>query len=167
MTRRGEIEPVADGKSAAVAHLTCEPARRSLMAISVRRPVTILCGAVVFGITIAASPGVAFAQVGPAVTINPTGTFDVQSGMATITGTFDCGDTTGAERVEVSLSQRVGRVSTVAGEGFFDIPGTCAPGKTGDWVAPVTPSSGKFRGGKAFASARLDTAETGRTVQLS
>jgi Family of unknown function (DUF6299) len=138
------------------------------MAINFRRTVMTLCGAGLLAIPIAALPGVASAQVGAAVTINPTGTFGAQTGQATISGTFACGSVTGATLVEVSLSQSVGRVATVSGQGFADVD--CgAGGVTGTWSAPVTPTSGEFRGGKAFASARLAAApetEISRTVQL-
>jgi hypothetical protein len=120
-------------------------------------------------VPIAAWPGVASAQVEPAVTINSTGTFNARTGQATISGTFTCGGVTGGTLVEVSLSQSVGRVATVSGEGFADVDGGNGTG-TGTWSAPVSPTSGEFRGGKAFASARLAAApqtETSRTVQLN
>lgn len=138
------------------------------MALRLRRAVLILCGAVALA-AIAASPGVALAQGTATVTISPTGTFDAQTGLAEISGTFDCGDFTGSSLIEVTLNQQVGRVSTVTGSGFSDLE--CTAGLTGTWSAQIIPTNGEFRGGKAFASARLvvngtAVAETGRTVQL-
>lgn len=143
------------------------------MALRSRTAVMTLCGAVAFAVPIAASPGVALAQGAAAVVISPTGTFDARTGQAVISGTFDCGDFTGPALINVgSLIQQVGRVSTVVGSGFADIAGPCTPGRTGTWSAPVIPTNGEFRGGKAFASAQLvvdgtPVAETGQTVRLT
>lgn len=104
------------------------------------------------------------------VTVNTTGTFQARTGVATISGTYACGDTSGFAFVEVVLSQPVGRVSTVSGSAFAEIP-ECTPGASGTWTATVSPSNGKFRGGSAQASARLvvngvGEAETAQTVRL-
>jgi hypothetical protein len=118
---------------------------------------------------LAASATAAQAQ-GASITVDPIGTFDAQSGTATLTGTFACGDASGFAFIEVVLRQPVGRVSTVSGSAFAEIA-ACTPGATGTWTATVSPSNGQFRGGRASASARLVVdgtaiAETSQTVQL-
>ena len=105
-----------------------------------------------------------------AITVDPTATFDVQSGSATVTGTYACGDGSGFTFVEVVLRQSVGRVSTVTGSAFAEVA-ECTSGATGTWSAEVFPSNGEFRGGKATASAQLvvnglGQAETGQMVRL-
>jgi hypothetical protein len=110
------------------------------------------------------------AQAAPSVTVDATGTFDARTGSAILTGTFACGDAEGFAFVEVNLSQTVGRVSTVFGSAFADIP-PCTPGASGTWTATISPSNGEFRGGPATASARLvvddaGIAETTSTVRL-
>jgi len=110
------------------------------------------------------------AQAAPSVTVDATGTFDAQTGSATLTGTFACGDAEGFAFIEVNLSQTVGRVSTVFGSTFADIP-PCTASASGAWTATISPSNGEFRGGRATASARLvvdaaGIAETTTTVRL-
>lgn len=110
------------------------------------------------------------AQTTASITIDPVGTFDAQTGTATITGTFACGEASGFAVIEVTLRQSVGRVSTVTGQAFAEIP-ACEPGLTGTWTALVSPSSGEFRGGLARADARLvvegaSIAETGTAIRL-
>jgi hypothetical protein len=115
--------------------------------------------------------GTAQAQETAALTIDRVGTFDAETGIATISGTYSCGEASGTGLIEVTLQQRVGRVTTVTGFGMFEV--VCAPGATGTWSAEVAPTlgSGLFRGGQAFASARLviegaAVAETGAPVNL-
>ncbi|MER5333021.1 DUF6299 family protein [Micromonospora sp. NPDC002717] len=129
--------------------------------------VACLATAATFGV----SPGAALAQ-SAAITVDPVGTFDAQSGTATISGTYDCGDARGFAFIEVNLSQRVGRVSTVTGSAFTEIPECTDDTSSGTWTATVPASNGAFRGGQATASARLvvDTtavAETTEPVRLS
>jgi hypothetical protein len=130
--------------------------RALLLALSIALAVTI-------------SPTPALAQ-STAISIEPTGTF-ARSGTATLTGTFDCGDNSGFAFIEVNLSQPVGRVSTVSGSAFAEIP-ACTPGASGTWTATIVPNNGQFRGGRASANARLvvegvGVAETGQAVRLS
>jgi hypothetical protein len=118
---------------------------------------------------VVAVPSAAMAQA-TAIAVNPQGTFAARSGAATLTGTFDCGDTSGFAFIEVNLSQSVGRVSTVFGSTFVDIP-NCTPGASGTWTGTISPSNGQFRGGHAVANARLvvdstGVAETSQAVQL-
>ena len=105
-----------------------------------------------------------------AITVEPTATFDAQSGSATVTGTYACGDSSGFTFIEVVVRQSVGRVSTVTGSAFAEVA-ECIPGATGTWAAEVFPSNGEFRGGKATASAQLlvngvGQAETGQVVGI-
>ncbi len=97
--------------------------------------------------------GAASAQTGPDVTFDPTGVF-YQDGAAAISGTYSCGDFSGFAFIEASLSQRIGRVATVGGTDFAEIP-VCTPGATGTWFARIFPSTGKFKGGPALAGARI------------
>lgn len=113
--------------------------------------------------------GTAHAQE-TAVTIDRVGTFDAATGIATITGTYSCGDATGVGLIEVTLQQQVGRISTVTGSGFADVD--CALSPTGTWSAQIAPTNGEFRGGQAFASARLAfdgaaVAEIGEPIRLT
>src|SRR5437016_3120630 len=72
--------------------------------------------------------------------IDRVGTVDAQTGIATVTGTYSCGDATGAGLIEVTLRQQVGRVATVSGSGFFDVD--CASAPTGTWFAEIVPTTG-------------------------
>ncbi|MEV6207228.1 hypothetical protein [Kitasatospora sp. NPDC051914] len=131
---------------------------------------TTLLGSLVLTAALTLIPaGAVFAQTGPEVTVASIGTFDAQTGVATLTGTFACGDSSGFATIELVLSQQVGRVSTVSGSSFADIP-ECTPGATGTWTALVPSSNGEFRGGQAQASARIlvdgSTAETGAAIRL-
>jgi len=85
------------------------------------------------------------------VTVAARGTFNAQTGVATLHGTYTC---TNADFIDIfgDVSQPVGRVSTV--RGFFEIfdEGTC-DGSSHAWTADVSPESGKFAGGKAITLA--------------
>lgn len=129
--------------------------------------ITTLLVALLAGVMMSA--GAAWAQATPELTIDPRGTFKATTGIATVTGTYSCGDLSGTGLIEVTLGQDVGRVATVTGSGFFDL--ACEPGQTGTWYAEIVPTNGEYRGGTAFASARLTVGdqgtETGRQVHLS
>ena len=81
------------------------------------------------------------------VTVNPSGTFNSRTGVATISGTYTC---TGGDFIEVFVdaNQRVGRGS-VLGSGFFFDYSTC-DGTSHTWSAEIYPQNGKFAGGKAM-----------------
>lgn len=107
------------------------------------------------------------------LTIDPIGSFD-RDGAATITGSVTCGGVDGIGFVEVGLRQQVGRVSTVTGSGAIIDLG-CTAGETIDWTVRISPTNGKFRGGKASADGRAlfdgpdgtqFTAETRADVRL-
>lgn len=125
-----------------------------------------LATSVATAVTVGVSVTAAHAQA-TAISVDPVGMFDAESGAATITGTVDCGGAEGPSTIEANLSQSVGRVSTVFGSSFADIE-PCTAGAQRDWTVTIFPSNGKFRGGKATASARLlDTgAETTEPVSL-
>jgi hypothetical protein len=131
--------------------------------------VIVLTTLVVTATAVAMSASAVQAQTSPAVTVNPNGSFN-RDGSATITGTFDCGNASGDTSIQVNLSQLVGRVSTVFGSAFADVP-ACTPGLTGTWTATIPPSNGQFKGGQARANAQLvvngvGVAETGADVRL-
>jgi uncharacterized protein DUF6299 len=84
------------------------------------------------------------------VTVDSIGHLDHQ-GDAVITGTENCSaqDLQYSE-LDVSASQNVGRIGTIQGFGFGDLP---CDGATHAWSVVVSPQSGKFAGGKAKVSA--------------
>ena len=85
-------------------------------------------------------------------TVNPRGTVNARTGVATLSGTYTCTD---ADAIEIfgDVSQPVGRFVI---RGFMDLIefGTC-DGATHTWAAEVYPDNGKFAGGKALT---IDTA---------
>lgn len=81
------------------------------------------------------------------VTVDPTGTFDAQTGSATITGTVTCTGTADFAYMEVQLRQTVGRF-TVSGYGFIDF---ACDGTTQPWSIVVLPDNGLFKGGRSVA----------------
>jgi hypothetical protein len=89
-------------------------------------------------------------QTGGDITVDPTGTFD-QQGLATISGTYQCDETEAFTFISGNLVQPVGRLTPVRGEFFAEA--TCT-GELEEWTATVQ-GAGKFRGGRATASASL------------
>jgi hypothetical protein len=83
------------------------------------------------------------------LTVNPTGTFDSQSGSATISGTVTCTGVADFAGLNGSLTQTVGRFTI---SGFFFSSFTC-DGTTQTWTATVTSSNGRFGGGQATVQA--------------
>jgi len=83
-----------------------------------------------------------------AFTVDRFGSFDAQTGIARISGSYACshGDFI---NTFVDARQNVGRLVTIFGSGsFFDF-GTC-DGASHAWAADVVPQSGKFAGGKSM-----------------
>jgi hypothetical protein len=80
-------------------------------------------------------------------TVDPIGTVDQRTGVATLTGTFTCSD---ADFLDVSgeLRQPVGRFTIFGPFGFF-VDGSSCDGTPQPWTAEVTPVNGKFTGGKS------------------
>jgi hypothetical protein len=104
-----------------------------------------------------------------AVTVNPTGTFNPQTGVATISGTLTCSQPALFVDLSGELRQRVGRFFVTGSFGVFfeDCFGDTS------WVATVE-GNGLFRGGPAsanvfaFACTEFECAEaqTTQTVRL-
>ena len=80
------------------------------------------------------------------ITVDPTGTFNPQTGSATISGTATCTDASSGQ-IFVELSQQVGRF-TVSGFGFAEV---LCDGTPQSWSAEVIGSNGLFKGGRAVA----------------
>lgn len=81
------------------------------------------------------------------ITVDPTGTFNPQTGSATISGTVTCSGDADFASVEVELRQRVGRF-VITGFGWMD---PFCDGTTQPWSIEVTGSNGLFKGGQAVA----------------
>ena len=87
------------------------------------------------------------------VTINPNGTFDAQTGTATINGTVTCTDNFSSLSGYVNLRQKLGRLHIIQGSASSYFSSSC-PG-TVAWSAKVTPNYGAFGGGNATATASV------------
>jgi hypothetical protein len=81
------------------------------------------------------------------ITVNPTGTVDVRTGVATISGSYTC---TNGDFIDVFVDARqtFGRFTIIGSGSFFDF-GTC-DGTPHGWSAQVFPQNGKFAGGKTM-----------------
>lgn len=84
------------------------------------------------------------------ITVNPFGTVNARTGVATISGTYTCTD---ADSFYVfgEVRENVGRFTILGSFEFFDF-GTC-DGAPHSWSASVIPQNGKFAGGKAVTVA--------------
>ncbi len=84
------------------------------------------------------------------VTVDPVGRFNARTGIATITGTYTC---TSGDSAFVSgfLQQKRGRFTVDGSFNFLDV-GTC-DGTPRHWSIDVVPENGRFKGGKALATA--------------
>jgi hypothetical protein len=80
------------------------------------------------------------------MTVNPRASFNPHTDTATVSGTVTCSGVAEFSFVDVTLSQKVGRVATVQGENSVDV--TC-DSAAHPWSVAITPFSGAFRGGKA------------------
>jgi hypothetical protein len=81
------------------------------------------------------------------ITVNPFGTVNTRTGVATISGTYTCTDGDFID-VFVEARQTVGRFAILGFGGFFDF-GTC-DGEPHAWSVEVSPQNGKFKGGRAM-----------------
>jgi hypothetical protein len=83
------------------------------------------------------------------LTVDRTGTFNPQTGTATISGTYEC---TNALFVDIfgDVTQRVGRFAVHGTFSTFDV--NC-DGEVHRWSAEVFPENGTFAGGKALTVA--------------
>jgi len=79
------------------------------------------------------------------VTIDPIGSFNPQSGSATVHGTVTCTGPVQFAFLQTELRQRVGRFTII---GFGQINVTC-DGATHPWSIEMVAENGKFSGGKA------------------
>jgi hypothetical protein len=81
------------------------------------------------------------------ITVDPVGTFNARTGVATITGTYTCSN---GDFIDVfgEARQAVGRFTVVGSFEFFDV-GTC-DGTTRSWSVDVVAENGRFAGGKAM-----------------
>ena len=80
------------------------------------------------------------------LSIDRTGSFDPWTGIATIRGTVTCSGSEDLNKINVQMTQTVGRFKFL-GEGGAEM-GACT-GKPQAWSAEVSSSAGKFGGGKA------------------
>lgn len=84
------------------------------------------------------------------LTADKTGTFDPQTGTATVSGTATCtGSNVEFGSIDGNLSQRAGRVII---RGWFFVEMVC-DGQTHPWTAEVQPDNGLFKGGNATLQA--------------
>lgn len=116
------------------------------------RGVVLVVAVSVAALGVAASAGADEAVI----TIDGIATFDRATGGAVVTGTIECSATDDVVYGSflVDASQRVGRVSTVIGNGSgYPLP-TCT-GEPASWSVTVAPTNGQFKGGVATVSARL------------
>lgn len=83
------------------------------------------------------------------VTVDPTGTFNMKAGTASVSGTVTC-SRPAVIQLQILVSQPVGRVATIqAGAYLWEF----ACDGTTPWEVTVTPQSGKFAGGPATVTA--------------
>jgi hypothetical protein len=98
------------------------------------------------------SLSVSFEEIPPpprvSFTINPSGTVNTKTGIATISGTFTCASSD-VLTAYVDARQNVGRF-TILGSGMFTQAGVC-DGTLRAWTVNVVPANGKFAGGKSAA----------------
>jgi hypothetical protein len=142
---------VYNGPPSAETFVTCAPG-------ALVTPVT--SGQTVYVMVFAASPGsaggtlqITVQEAPPApevsLTVDDRGSFDPQSGSATISGTYTCTGSAQFAGIEGTLTQEVGRFRII---GSFFVPLTC-DGTTQAWTAEVTAFNGDFKGGHATVMA--------------
>ena len=84
------------------------------------------------------------------LTVNPRGTFNAQTGGATISGTVTCTGEAEFSFIDVFVRQKVGRLF-IDGYGFIE--GFTCDGTTQAWSADITPFNGIFKGGRTVTVA--------------
>ncbi len=84
------------------------------------------------------------------ISVDETGQF-LPNGQATISGSYSCEEGSGFAFITGNLVQPVGRLAPVRGE--FIIEAVCT-GEPESWTA-VVQGAGKYKGGRAIASASL------------
>jgi len=96
------------------------------------------------------APPLAAQVSGGTITVDDQGRF-VPSGQAMISGTYSCEEGSGFAFITGNLVQPVGRLAPIRGD--FITEAVCT-GETETWSALVQ-GAGKYRGGRAVASASL------------
>jgi len=98
------------------------------------------------------------------VTIARSGSFDAQTGAATIRGTLSCtgGDVEGKNIIDVQVGQQIGRIK-FSGYGFSTFP---CDGTAHTWSADVFSDSAKFAGGKATVTLYAAATGTGGSDEV-
>ena len=84
------------------------------------------------------------------LTVNPRGTFNAQTGGATISGTVTCTGEAEFSFIDIFVRQKVGRLFI---EGYGFIEGFACDGTTQAWSADITPINGIFKGGRTVTVA--------------
>jgi hypothetical protein len=79
------------------------------------------------------------------LTVNPRGTFNSQTGAATVRGTVTCTGSPEFSFIDVSMRQKTGRLF-IDGEGFIE--GFTCDGTTQPWSVDIFPFNGVFKGGR-------------------
>lgn len=85
------------------------------------------------------------------LTVNPTGSVNAKTGVATVRGTITCTGSADFLGVDGSVRQTVGRF-TISGYFYLEDSPAC-DGEAHAWSATVYPENGKFAGGKAKVEA--------------
>jgi hypothetical protein len=108
--------------------------------------------------------GSAVAQVpGGTITVDAEGQF-LPNGQATISGSYSCAEELGSAFITGNLVQPVGRLTPVRGD--FIIADVVCTGETETWSATVS-GAGRFRGGRAVASASLMVCPEGPCISIA
>ncbi len=81
------------------------------------------------------------------VTVDPIGSFNAQTGSATISGTVTCSSDALFAYIELELRQQVGRF-VVTGYGFVEV---ICDGTAQIWTAEISGATGLFKGGRAVS----------------
>jgi hypothetical protein len=81
------------------------------------------------------------------LTVNPRGTFNSQTGTATISGSVTCTGEAEFSFIDVFVRQKVGRLF-IDGAGFIE--GFTCDGTTQAWSVEAFPFNGIFKGGRAI-----------------
>ena len=84
-------------------------------------------------------------------TVNSSGRFQGSTGLAEISGTYECTGNADYNSVDVNLHQTVGRKTTMHGYSSSYTQSPICDGSQHSWSykVQVTPRNGKFAGGKA------------------
>jgi hypothetical protein len=143
---------IGTGEPGDITLITCAPGR-VVFPVSAGETYWILA----FDFSADGQPGgilqIAIDEAGPPpeinVTVDPVGSVDGRTGVASITGTYTCLNSS-AVFVSVGLNQVVGRF-TVNGFGAAAVDQNC-DGASHTWSAALTEANGKFAGGKAEAT---------------